>query len=314
MDLRQLTTFLQVAELGSLSKAAERIRIAQPALSRQMRLLEQELGVALFTRHGRGMVLTPPGERLRGRAGAILRDLEDVRAELIEEAGAVRGHVTVGMPPTVSGVIATRLIERFLTQHPDVTLRIVPAFSGYLLDWLHGGEVDLAVVYGAAPPAGVRLTPMLIETLCFVAPAASAPAPHHAIRFAEVARARLILPGPQHGLRRLVEEAARAQGLALAVAVEVDDLQVLKDLALRGLGATVLPLAAVHEEVGSGRLAAAPIVDPPLVRKLMLAEPLGRRPSNAARRFAAVLREEVAAMVRAGTWQGQLLGDDRIPA
>ncbi len=311
MDLRQLTTFLQVAELGSLSKAAERIRIAQPALSRQMRLLEQELGVALFIRHGRGMVLTPAGERLRIRAGAILRDLDDTRAELTEAAGAVRGRVVVGMPPTVGEVIATRLIERFLTQHPEVTLRVVLAFSGFLLDWLHSGEVDLAVVYGTAPASGVRLSPLLVEPLCYVAPSAEGLAPHHAVPFAEMARARLILPGPQHGLRRLVEAAASERGVTLTVAVEADDLQIQKELVARGRGATVLPLAAVHREVAAGLLGAAPIIDPPLSRKLMLAEPLGRRPSNAASRLAAVLREEVSAMVHAGTWQGQLLGGEK---
>lgn len=314
MDLRQISTFLQVAELGSLSKAAERLRIAQPALSRQMRLLEQELGVALFTRHGRGMLLTPPGERLRARAGAILREIDDTRAELTAEAGAVRGRVVVGMPPTVGGVVATRLVERFLDLYPEVTLRVVLAFSGFLLEWLHGGEADLAVVYGTTPPVGVRLSPLLVEPLGFVTRAAAGPAPHHAISFAEAARARLILPGPQHGLRRLVEAAARDAGLSLCVAVEADDLHIQKDLVRRGRGATILPPAAVHAEVAAGALAAAPIVDPPLTRKLMLAEPLGRRPSNAALRCAAVLREEIAAMVAAGLWQGQLLDGKTIPA
>src|SRR3954469_10734762 len=125
MDLRQLTTFVQVADLGSLSKAAERLRIAQPALSRQIRLLEEELKVTLFTRHGRGMVLTPAGELLRGRASGILRQVEEARADLMEEAGAVRGRVVFGMPPTVGDVLATRLIERFLALHPEVRLRVV---------------------------------------------------------------------------------------------------------------------------------------------------------------------------------------------
>src|SRR3954470_4073563 len=306
MDLRQLNTFLQVAELGSLSKAADRLRIAQPALSRQIRMLEDDLKVALFTRHGRGMVPTPAGEVLRTRVSGILRQLEETRADLAQEAGAVRGRVVFGLPPTVGGILATRLIERFLAAYPEVTLRVVQAFSGYLLDWLHGGELDLAVVYGAAPAVSVRVSPLLVENLAFVAAPGAVPPAHHAIGFADLARQRLVLPGPQHGLRQLLEAAARQRGVALQVVVEADDLQVLKDLALRQIGATVLPQAAVHAEVAAGRLAVAPIIDPQLSRKLVVAEPLGRQTSNAVRAFAAVLRDEVAGMVGSGVWDGQL--------
>lgn len=313
MDLRQLNTFLQVAELGSLSKAADRLRIAQPALSRQIRMLEAELKVALFARHGRGMALTPAGETLRARAAGILRQVEDTRADLIQDQGAVRGRVVFGMPPTVGAVVATRLVERFLAAHPEVTLRVVQAFSGYLLEWLQGGEIDVAVVYAGAAAAGVRTSPLLVENLCFVTPAARALPPHHAVAFADVVGERLVLPGPQHGLRQIIEAEARRRGLPLQVVVEADDLPVLKELALKGLGCTILPRAAVHAEVSAGRLCAAPIIEPHLSRKLVVAEPLGRRPSNAVRRFAAALREEVGMMVRAGLWDGQLLDAEPEP-
>lgn len=313
MDLRQLNTFIQVADLGSLSKASDRLRIAQPALSRQIRLLEEELKLRLFERHGRGMALTAAGEMLRARAGSILRQLEETRADLTQEAGAVRGRVVFGMPPTVGDILATRLIERFLLEHPEVSLRAVPAFSGYLLEWLHAGEVDIAVVYGTEAQASMKLSPLLVENLCFVTPRAASPAPDHAVPFAEVAQARLVMPGPQHGLRRLVEREARQRRLSLNIAVEADALQVLKGLVARGLGCTILPLASVHEEVRAGLLGAAPIFDPHLSRKLVVAQPLGRPPSNAVRRFEQVLRQEVAAMVREGVWDGQLLAGHQNP-
>jgi DNA-binding transcriptional LysR family regulator len=205
MDLRQLTTFVQVADLGSLSKAAERLRIAQPALSRQIRLLKEELKVALFSRHGRGMALTPAGELLRGRASVILRQVEEARADLMEEAGAVRGRVVFGMPPTVGDILATRLIERFLALYPEVTLRVVTAFSGYLLEWLQSGGVDIAVVYSTERVANIRISPLLEENLRFVSAEEAGNAADRPVRFAEVAARRLVLPGPQHGLRALVE-------------------------------------------------------------------------------------------------------------
>jgi LysR family transcriptional regulator, nitrogen assimilation regulatory protein len=115
-------------------------------------------------------------------------------------------------------------------------------------------------------------------------------------------------------LRKLIEAEAHRQSLPLAVAVEADDLQLLKDLVVKSLGSTVLPLSAVHGTVTAGQLCAYPIIDPHLLRKLVLAEPLGRQPSNAVRRFSAMLRDEVTEMVSAGIWEGQLLGSDRKPA
>jgi LysR family transcriptional regulator, nitrogen assimilation regulatory protein len=309
MDLRQLTTFVQVADLGSLSKAAERLRIAQPALSRQIRLLEEELKVALFARHGRGMVLTPAGELLRGRASGILRQVEEAQADLMEEAGAVRGRVVFGMPPTVGDVLATRLIERFLALHPEVRLRVVTAYSGYLLEWLHNGGLDIAVVYSTEQVANIRISPLLEENLHFVAAGEAASSANRPLRFVEVAAQRLVLPGPLHGLRALVEREASRRDLALNVVVEADSLQVQKSLVMKRLGCTVLPLASVHAEVNDGSLRASPIIAPRLTRRLVVAQPLGRHASNAVRRFGQVLRAEVVDMATSKVWDGQLLTD-----
>ena len=314
MDLRQLTTFMQVAELGSLSKASDRLRIAQPALSRQIRLLEEDLKVTLFTRHGRGMVLTHAGEMLRERAGGILRQIEETRADLSLEAGAVRGQVILGVPPTVGDVLATRLIERFLQRYPQVRLRVVTAFSGYLLDWLHSSEIDIAVLYGTEQGANIRFTPLLVENLYFVTQGGAAAGQHAAIPFAELSRQKLILPGPQHGLRILIEKEAERKGLPLTIPVEVDALQVLKGLVDAGIGGTVLPMPAVHQEVLAGRLAVFSVVEPHLSRKLVIARPMGRKASLAVQRFQELLQQEVAAMVEAGVWEGKLLGGLRDPA
>ena len=151
----------------------------------------------------------------------------------------------------------------------------------------------------------MHLAPLLDETLYFVAPGAThdgAPVP-----FDDVAARRLVLPGPQHGLRTLVEREARRRGLSLNVVVEADSLHVQKRLVQRGLGCTVLPLPSVHDEVAAGLLRAAPIIRPRLARRLVVAEPVGRQPSNAVRRFGTVLRAEVTAMVAGGIWDGRLL-------
>jgi DNA-binding transcriptional LysR family regulator len=120
---------------------------------------------------------------------------------------------------------------------------------------------------------------------------------------------RLVLPGPQHGLRVLVENEARRRGLALNVVVEADSLHVQKRLVMRGLGCTVLPLPSVNAEVAGGLLRATPIVEPRLPRRLVVARTLGRRTSTAVRLFGAVLRDEVDAMVTGGVWDGRMLAD-----
>lgn len=309
MDLKQLRTFLHVADLGSLSRAAERLHTAQPALGRQIRMLEAELGGALFTRHGRGMVLTDTGSLLVERATAILRMVEDTREELTASLGAVSGAVSLGVPPTAGEVIAGRLVERFLRDFPEVTVRIVPAFSGYLLEMLQRGEIDLAVMYQTAAIRHIPAEPLIQETLHLVGAAGSGLDLSEPRDFATLADLPLVLPGPRHGLRTLLENAARQADMVLRVTVEADALQTLKELAARGLAHTVLPLPAIHGDIGAGTLRAAPIARPSLDRRLVLARSLVRPTTRAVRVFAETLRAETTNMVREGVWQGELLID-----
>ncbi|MFX4219787.1 MAG: LysR family transcriptional regulator [Thalassobaculum sp.] len=307
MDLKQLRTFLHVAELGSLSRAADRLNTAQPALGRQIRMLEEELGGALFERHGRGMVLTDTGTRLVERATAILRMVEDTREELTASLGAVSGAVSLGVPPTAGEVIAARLVERFLRDYPEVTVRIVPAFSGYLMEMLQRGEIDLAVMYQTAAIQQIPTEPLIQETLHLVGAVGSGLDLADPRDFAALADLPLVLPGPRHGLRILLENAARQADMPLRVTVEADALQTLKELTARGLAHTVLPLPAIHADIGAGILRAAPIVRPTLNRRLVLARSLVRPATNAVRVFAETLQAETSDMVRDGIWQGELL-------
>lgn len=307
MDLKQLKTFLNVAELGSLSRAAERLHIAQPALGRQIRLLEEELGGPLFSRHGRGMVPTDSGILLVERATAILRMVEDTREELTASLGAVSGAVSLGVPPTAGEVIAGRLVERFLRDYPEVTVRIVPAFSGYLLEMLQRGEIDLAVMYETSATRHVPTEPLIQETLFLIGSAASPLSLNTAMTFGSLADLPMVLPGPRHGLRMLLENQARESGISLKVTVEAEALQTLKSLVAHGIGYTVLPLAVVHDELTARTLSAAPIVEPPLSRKLVLTRSIVRPASRAVRIFADTLKAETADMVHAGIWRGELL-------
>lgn len=307
MDLRQLSTFIQIAQLGSVSKAANKLHTAQPALSRQIRMLEDELHVRLFDRHGRGMRLTEAGELFLARSQAILTQLEDTRSELLSCEMTVRGNVRIGMPPTVGDVIAAPLIEKFHTRYPEVMIRVVPAFSGYLIDFLSRGEVDLAIVYNVGRHLDVGLTPLVEEKLYLVGPARADLSRHASVTLAAAAENRLVLPGPAHGLRVLLEKEARRRAVSLSVAMEADALQILKQLVKRDMGFTILPMASIYEDVVAGSLTAAPIVQPDLVRKLVLARALGQPWSNAVKLFVEMLQAEIGAMISANILDGRLL-------
>ncbi|OWU83042.1 hypothetical protein ATO6_20665 [Oceanicola sp. 22II-s10i] len=306
MDLRQLRTFVQVAEYGSLSRAADTLHIAQPALSRQIRMLEEELQVALFTRHGRGMTLTDAGALLHERAIGILNQVDITRAEVTSRDGAVTGRVAFGVPPTVGDILGARLVRRFTRRYPDVTMRIVPAFSGYLLNWLHSGHLDAAVMYDPGRPVNLVTEPLLSEDLFLVAHADD-PLSFREIPFRELAKLRLVLPGPSHGLRQLIEVEAGRLGIRLNIQVEADALQTLRDLVRHRVGYAILPRASVHEYVLAGELRTHPVVAPTLSRRLVIATPLGVSMSNATRSFLDELKLEVGEMFRNQEWVGEFL-------
>ena len=301
MDLKQLRTFREVAEAGSLSRAADRLHLAQPALSRQIRLLEAEIGLPLFARHGRGMQLTEAGVALLERIDGPVRQLERAAEEVRGLAGAVAGQVALGMMPTIATVLAGPLARRVALEHPGLSLRIVEGYTGHLVEWVQRGVTDATLLYGPAPALHLRVTPLLIEEMVLVGAAGSGIGPE-AVPFASLAGRRLVMPSRQHGLRRIVEAAAGRARIALNVAFEADSFGVLKELVVGGIGEAVLPRSAIRGEEAAGRLRSAPLVRPVPRRQVVLALPTDRAPSRATALVLALLAEEVAAREAAGDW------------
>ena len=304
MDFRQLRTLVNVAELKSIRLAADRLNIAQSALSRQIRALEEELQVRLFDRNGRGVEPTADGCALVARATVILREIEQARTEMGRGA-ALRGEVSFGMPPTVADVLAGPLIERFMCLHPQVKLRVVSGYSGYVLDWLQRGTIDLGILYGARHPVTVRSRPLLVEELFLIRKAGRAG--EGPTSLAAISAEPLILPSRQHGLRLLLDELAAKEGLELNPVAEADSLPVQIDLVRRGLGATVLPLLPVFQHVESGDLTAHAVSSPSITRRLILAHTVDRTISTATQQFARLVSSEVSSLVTRGHWAGTLV-------
>jgi DNA-binding transcriptional LysR family regulator len=307
MDVNQLRTIIHVAELGSLSKAADRLHIAQPALSRQVRLLEEELGVRLFDRHGRGMVITEAGQDVLRHAQRIMNEMEEIRAAVADDDAPLRGHVSIAMPPTVSDILSVPLVSAFQARHPEATLRIVSAYSGYLLDWLQRGEVDIAILFGNRLSPSLRPVPLLEEELHLIGSPGSGLQSASPVSFASLAARRLLLPSSGHGLRKIVETCAAEAGVTLNIGVEADSYTTLKDLVAYGHGCSILPLAPLRDEISRGRLTHAPLASPVPMRRLMMSFPAGRPAPRLANFAGKVLVDTARELVGNGTWSGRVL-------
>ena len=306
MDFRQLRTFSCVAELGSLSKASDTLRVAQPALSRQIKLLEHELRAELFTRNGRGMVLTEAGRLLLSRTAGIVRQIDQIRDEIQSSGGAPSGRVVLGLVPTVSCVLSARLARRTVENYPGISLCIVESYSGHLIEWLHRGEMDLAVIYGPAVDLHLSVQGLGRDNIVAVGPRGGGLAGKKQVDIGWLLRQRLVLPSHSHGLRALIEHAAAKRKLKLDIQVEADSFRVLTSLVEEGLGYTLLPPSSVRHEVADGRLETAVVAKSAVVRELTVASPLDHPGSSAITLITRLLRDETNACRKEGLWDIKL--------
>ena len=306
MDIRQLRTFSCVAELGSLSKASDTLRVAQPALSRQIKLLEHELRAELFTRNGRGMVLTDAGRLLLARTAGIVRQIDQVRDEIQSAGGPPSGRVVLGLVPTVSCVISARLARRTVDKYPGISLCIVESYSGHLMEWLHRGEMDLALIYGPSSDLHLTVQSLGRDPIVAVGPRGSGLSQKKQVDIGWLLRQRLVLPSHSHGLRALIEQAAAKKKLKLDVKLEADSFRVLTSLVEEGLGYTLLPPSSVRNEVAAGRLETAAIAKPAPMRELTLASPIDHPGSSAITLITELIRDELSACREDGLWDIKL--------
>lgn len=308
MDFKRLGYFAQIAELGSLTRAGERLGIAQPSLSRQMRLLEEELGVSLFTRGSKGMQLTEAGDLLRARIAGPLRQIGHAIYEVRSLPSETGGSVVFGMPPTMIHLLAGPLARRVAKESPNVSLRIVDGYSGHLLDWMKRGDLDSAILYGPTP-AGLNATKLVEDELMLVGPPDAELSLGAPVAFKAVGELPLVLSSAAHGLRAALEAAAAKARCKLDVQHQADSFQLMKELVSSGLGYTALPYFAVEAEVVSGRLTCARIVKPTPMRQLFLGMQSGAPSPRGVLQVEAFVREEVARLVTAGRWISARLAD-----
>jgi len=271
MEIRQFRYFVQVIEAKSFTRAAEVLRVAQPALSHQILKLEAELGQKLLVRHSRGVEPTAAGERLLACARGVLHTMDRVRQDLQETPEEPHGVVRLGLPYSLSNSLAIELLQDCRTLYPKISLGIAENLSGYLTELLATGRLDLALTYSADYFDVVNYTPILQERLCFIEYDEHPGESHGEISFAEAAERRLILPSLPHLSRKLTEDMAKYCGLRLHIVYEVDALPVTMEMVGRNLGATIQPFLAVQRAMASHPVSVKAITRPEIARRLHLA-------------------------------------------
>jgi LysR family nitrogen assimilation transcriptional regulator len=297
MDLRLLRSFVVVARCRNISRAALELRMAQPALGRQMVKLEAEVGAPLLLRHRRGVGLTEAGALLKVEAEALLERHGALRELIRRNAGIATGTVTVGVPGALGSLRLPQVLHRFAIACPLVGIRVIEGLSGQLTDLLLAGHLDLAIMNNATASPGVAVLPFLVSRMAFVQAVSEQPA-YASITLAEVARHPLILASQDHTLRQTIDAAFALRHLSIVPRLEVDSLTLLKALVRAGHGATLLNPYVVAEEVGRGQLKATPLAGRGILWRLDLALHAERRQRLAVQRILEILREEAVALVR----------------
>ncbi len=290
MDLRQIRYFVTLFEEGSVTRAARRLGVVQPALSMQIRKLEEEFRTQLFQRTARGVEPTAGAHEFHRHCLAILAGVEAASQALSEAGTLVTGQVTLGlMPSLAAGAVAPALLA-YARSCPAVRLTVIEAYSDDLLERLEAGSLDIAIVNGG-PGLAAPAVPLSADRLVLVQRAGEDGVP--SITAAELGRARLVLPSPRQGMRRLLDRMLGEAGLALRPELEIDSLNLTLDLVSRSALATVLPELAVQKAVAAGLVDCRLIAEPEIRREVVAAYHRHRPPGLAARLLIDALRAEL---------------------
>ncbi|MES2412673.1 MAG: LysR substrate-binding domain-containing protein [Pseudomonadota bacterium] len=298
MDLKQLEYFVRVAELGSFTRASIALDIAQPALSRQIRLLEVELRQSLLTRNGRGALPTEAGNLLLKHGRGILHQVEVAREELGAVRGALAGRVSMGLPPSLSRLITVPLTRAFKQELPQAYLTLTEGFSVVMYDGLRVGNLDMAVLYNPEHSPEVEMTTLHSEELVLIskkenvpesatasagktakAAATRVPREREPISLSQVAALPLILPSRPNAFRILIESEMVAIGRKPQISLEVDGLNAILSLVREGLGHAVLPSYTLSNYDDTDQFTLRSIHSPRIMSQLMLVRS-ARRPST----------------------------------
>ena len=300
MDLKQLEYFVRVAELGSFTRAAIELDVAQPALSRQVRLLEVELRQTLLVRNGRGAVPTEAGKLLLDHGRGILHQVERAREDLGRLRGGLAGRVAVGLPTSVARVLTVPLTRAFREELPEARLSISEGLSGGLQEGLASGRLDIVVLYNAQPSRELDLAPLLEEDLLLVRarpPGLHEDPPPGPVSLEEVSKLPLVIPTRPNAIRMHVEAEMADIGCRPNVVLEIDGVSAILDLVLDGAGCAILSRNALLNTPRPSAYTAQHIGSPPLRIRLSLATSLQRPATPVQKATHELIRSKAPAVI-----------------
>jgi LysR family nitrogen assimilation transcriptional regulator len=308
MELRQLRYFVAIVDHGSLSRAALVLHVAQPALTQQLRQLEDELGAQLLHRSAQGVLSTDAGKVFYEHAQAILKQVGDARSAVTQSTTRPSGSVTLGLPHSISGALALPLLLAARDRYPEITLQLTEELSGNLAEQLKSGRINLAVLFDDGQLAAFASSALVEEALMFIARTGSTHGPAaNPVPLAQALAATLILPAQQQGVRPRVDSVARTAGLALAQVIEINSIAILKSALLADMGATILPLAPLLAEINAGALHARPIDSPAMARSVHLCASRNIPLTNAAAAVSRLVHDVTRELCTSGAWLGAKL-------
>lgn len=323
MELRQLRYFVAIVDHGALSRAAQVLHIAQPALTQQLRQLEDELGAQLLHRSAQGVLCTDAGKIFYQHAQAILKQVIDAKAAVTQSTDRPSGTVAIGVPQSISGALALPLLLAAQQRYPEIELQLTEELTGNLIEQLKSGRINLAVLFDDGQLHGFASTPVVEEQMLFVLRKDSQLAKHgfvrdganpdgvnpdrgsaeRAVTLAEAVACTLILPGIAHGVRPGIESTARAHGLSLSHVIEINSVAILKSAILADMGATIIPVAPLLDEIERGQMLALPLA-PSIARTVTLCASKTIPLTNAANAVARLVLEVADDLCASGRWFG----------
>ncbi len=293
LDLRQIRYFIALFEEESITRAAERLHVVQPAVSMQIRKLEAEYGLVLFDRTSQGVLPNDLAREFYKICTRIMGDVETAHHFLIGAKGRVFGDIAVGIPPTLSLGIMARIVNRYCERFPEVKLRIIEGYSSNILDWLESGEIDVGILTGEFSEAKFSCLPLIVEDLVAVVPKKNGIVEGASMTGAEFAQLDLVLPSSPNLLRRLIDRSFAEAGIELRPRLEIDSLTTVLELLRGGNYATMLPGNSVVDVLNRFDLRALSVREPTTRRSLIAAHSAQKLLSRATETFIDLLREEL---------------------
>jgi len=283
MNLKQLGTFLLVADMQSLSRAAIASDMAQSLVSRQISMLEKEWGKRLFDRTGRGMILSDFGRRMYPEVKRIIEQIDQLSTTAHQAAGILTGTVHIGVLPSLSRQLLPLLLADIHDRAPRLRLHVTEGFSGSLDEQLASGRLDMIVVnrYNPSAPRGEDVLGKLDTFL--IGKAGLPELAAKSLPFHSLDGLPLVLPAVPNGFRATMDVLSRRHNTKINIVMEVETATAMKDVAAGGRAFTLLPLTAVAQEVASGELEAVLITSPEIRRTIALSVSRHRPLSEGAR-------------------------------